>query len=147
MDDFVYRSAAEAAGLVRSGQASSLELTGAVLARIEAASPVLNAVLELRAEAALEEAAEADVAFGDGVRGPLHGVPITIKEAFNVAGLHTTWGNPEFKDYVADSDATVVSRLRQAGAIVVGKTNVPEMLADLGGPQIKSTARQTTPGT
>src|SRR5215203_2002191 len=55
--------------------------------------------------------------------GPLHGVPLTVKEAFNVEGLHTTWGNPEWKDFVADWDATVVGRLRAAGAIVVGKTN------------------------
>jgi amidase len=57
---------------------------------------------------------------------------MTVKEAFNVAGLHTTWGNPAFKDYVADADASVVRRLKQAGAIVVGKTNVPFMLADFG---------------
>jgi Amidase len=57
---------------------------------------------------------------------------MTIKEAFNVAGLHTTWGNPLFRDYVAARDATVVARLKQAGAIVVGKTNVHFMLADFG---------------
>jgi amidase len=57
-------------------------------------------------------------------------VPTTIKEAFNVAGLHTTWGNPAFEDYVADWDATVVSRLRKAGAVIVGKTNAHFMLAD-----------------
>src|ERR1700730_13184395 len=55
---------------------------------------------------------------------------MTVKEAFNVAGLHTTWGNPAFKDFVADSDATVVRRLKQTGAIIVGKTNVHFMLAD-----------------
>jgi amidase len=60
----------------------------------------------------------------------LHGVPITVKEALNVTGLHTTWGSPAFKDYVADWDATVVARLRQAGAIILGKTNAHFMLAD-----------------
>lgn len=60
----------------------------------------------------------------------LHGVPMTIKESFNVAGLHTTWGNPAFKDFVADADATVPRRLEQAGAIIVGKTNVAFMLGD-----------------
>jgi amidase len=60
----------------------------------------------------------------------LHGVPITVKEALNVSGMHTTWGNPALTDYVADWDATVVARLRQAGTIIVGKTNAHFMLAD-----------------
>src|SRR5215216_1690594 len=123
--------AAGAAAMVRRGKVSSRELTELVLARIDAANPDLNAVVEVRREAALEEAAAADEAVARGERvGPLHGVPMTIKEAFNVAGLHTTWGNPAFKEYVADSDATVVRRLKQAGAIIVGKTNVHAMLAD-----------------
>jgi amidase len=80
-----------------------------------------------------EEAAAADRAVAGGARlGPFHGVPMTVKDSFDVAGLHTTWGNPEFADYVADTDATVVRRLRDAGAIVVGKTNVHFMLADFG---------------
>ncbi len=104
-----------------------------LLARIEAVNPALNAVVELRPEAALREAVAADEASARGdAAGPLHGVPMTIKDSFNVAGLHTTWGNPAFKDFVADSDATVVRRLRQAGAIIVGKTNVAFMLADFG---------------
>jgi amidase len=90
-------------------------------------------VVELRPEAALREAVAADEAIvrGDDA-GPLHGVPMTIKDSFNVAGLRTTWGNRAFKDFVAGSDATVVRRLRQAGAIVVGKTNVAFMLGDFG---------------
>jgi amidase len=103
-----------------------------LLARIDAVNPALNAVVELRLEAALQEAAAADQAIAQGVLRPLQGVPMTIKESFNVAGLHTTWGNPAFKDYVADSDATVVRRLKEAGAIIVGKTNVHFMLADFG---------------
>jgi amidase len=102
-------------------------------ARIEAVNPALNAVVELRREAALREAAAADEATARGdATGPLHGVPMTIKDSFNVAGLHTTWGNPAFKDFVADSDATVARRLKRAGAIIVGKTNVAFMLADFG---------------
>jgi amidase len=126
-----FQSAATAAAMVRRGQVSSRELTELVLARIDAANPDLNAVVEVRQEQALREAAAADeaVARGEPV-GPLHGVPMTIKEAFNVAGLHTTWGNPEFREFVADQDATVVRRLRQAGAVVVGKTNVAFMLGD-----------------
>jgi len=116
--------------MVRRGKVSSRELTELVLARIDAANPDLNAVVEVRREAALEAAA-ADEAVARGERvGPLHGVPMTIKEAFNVAGLHTTWGNPAFKEFVADQDATVVRRLKQAGAVIVGKTNVAHMLGD-----------------
>ena len=120
-------TAGAAAAAIAAGEVSSRELTETVLRRIEAVNPQLNAVVELRAEHALEEAAAAD---GVEAKGPLHGVPITVKEAFNVAGLHTTWGNPAFKDYVADWDATVVSRLREAGTVIVGKTNAHFMLAD-----------------
>jgi amidase len=127
----LFGSAAWAAAMVRRGQVSSRELTELVLARIDATNPDLNAVVEVRREAALREAAAADEAVVRGeATGPLHGVPMTIKEAFNVAGLHTTWGNPAFKEFVADSDATVVRRLRQAGAVVVGSTNVAFMLGD-----------------
>jgi amidase len=129
----LFQSAAAAAAMVRGGKVSSRELTELVLARIDAANPALNAVVEVRREAAPREAAAADEAVARGERvGPLHGVPMTIKEAFNLAGLHTTWGNPEFKEFVADQDATVVRRLRQAGAVVVGKTNVAFMLGDFG---------------
>jgi amidase len=121
------RTAGDAAAAIAAGEISSRELTEAVLRRIEAVNPQLNAVVELRAEEALSEASLADQA---AAAGPLHGVPITVKEALNVAGLHTTWGNPAFRDYVADWDATVVARLRHAGAIIVGKTNAHFMLAD-----------------
>jgi amidase len=120
-------SAGDAAEAIAAGQISSRELTEAALRRVEAINPQLNAVVEMRGEEALSEAELADRA---GADGPFHGVPITVKEALNVAGLHTTWGNPAFKDYVADWDATVVERLRQAGAIIVGKTNAAFMLAD-----------------
>jgi amidase len=126
-----FPSAAAAAAMVRGGEVSARELTELVLARIEAANPGLNAVVELRWEAALAEAAAADAALARGAgTGLLHGVPVTVKEAFNVAGLHTTWGNPAFKEFVADQDATVVRRLKQAGAVIVGKTNLAFMLGD-----------------
>ncbi len=103
-----------------------------MLARI-AADTTVNAVVETRAEFALQAAAEADRAVADGRElGPLHGVPMTVKECFNVAGLHTTWGNPAFANYVAEWDAAVVERLSRAGAIIVGKSNVHTMLADFG---------------
>src|ERR687894_478941 len=129
----LFRSATEAAEAVRRKEISSRELTGIPPARTGAATPAVNAVVELRREAALREAVAADEAIARGEdAGPLHGVPTTIKEAFNVAGMRTTWGNPAFKDFVADSDATVVRRLKEAGAIIVGKTNVAFMLSDFG---------------
>jgi amidase len=130
LDAFVFQSATDAADMLRRKQVSSRELTELLLAQIDAVNPSLNAVVELRREQALREALMADEQLADDDRGPLLGVPITIKEAFNVAGMHTTWGNPACKDYVADSDATVVERLKQAGAVIVGKTNVHFMLAD-----------------
>jgi amidase len=132
MSETLFRSATEAAEMVRRKEISARELTEMLLARIDAVDPAVNAVVELRREAAVREAAAADQAMARGVPGPFHGVPMTVKESFNVAGLHTTWGNPAFKEYVADADATLVGRLRQAGAIIVGKTNVHFMLADFG---------------
>src|SRR5918992_5251336 len=133
MQATLFQSATDAAQAVRHKEVSSRELTEMLLTRIEDANPALNAVVELRREAALQEANAADEATAHGEEaGPLHGVPMTIKDSFNVAELHTTWGNPAFKDFIADSDATVVRRLRQAGAIIVGKTNVAFMLADFG---------------
>jgi amidase len=132
MIETLFQSATDAAGILRRTEISSRELTELLLARIEAVNPALNAVVELRRDAALLEAAAADLEIARGVVRPLLGVPMTIKESFNVAGLHTTWGNPAFKDFVADWDATVVARLREAGAIIVGKTNVHFMLADFG---------------
>src|ERR671915_797551 len=133
MQATLFQSATDAAQAVRHKEVSSRELTEMLLTRIEDANPALNAVVELRREAALQEANAADEATARGEdAGALHGVPMTIKDTFNVAGLHTTWGNPAFEDFVADWDATVAGRLRRAGAIVVGKTNVALMLADFG---------------
>jgi amidase len=132
VNEILFRSASEVADLLRRREVSSVELTELLIERVDAVNPALNAVVELRSEAALDEAAAADRSIADGVEEPLLGVPMTIKESFNVDGLHTTWGNPAFKDYVADWDATVVQRLKHAGAIVVGKSNVAFMLGDFG---------------
>ena len=133
LQELLVRPATDVARLLRRRELSSRELTEALLARIEAVNPVLNAVVELRGEEAVAEAAAADeAAAAGGELGPLHGLPMTIKDGFDVAGLHTTWGNPAFKDYVAGTDATVVRRLRRAGAIIAGKTNVAFMLGDFG---------------
>ena len=133
MDDILTQPATDVARMLRGRELSSRELTEAQLARIEAVNPGLNAVVELRGEQALAEAAAADEATARGGQlGPLHGLPMTVKDGFDVAGLHTTWGNPAFADHVASADATVVRRLRQAGAVILGKTNVAFMLGDFG---------------
>jgi amidase len=121
-------TAEEVAEQIRAGRVTSREVTEQLLARIAADTDV-NAVVEVRPEYALAAADAADAA---PPVGPLHGVPMTVKDCFDVAGLHTTWGNRAFAEYVADRDATVVERLQRAGAIVVGKSNVHTMLADFG---------------
>src|SRR5215510_14473747 len=130
MDQALFQSATDAARMLSRREISSRDLVEKLLARVDAVNPVLNAVVELRRENALQRAEAADQAIARGDRRPLLGVPMTVKDSFDVAGLHTTWGNPAFKDYVAESNATVVRRLEQAGAIIVGKTNVHLMLAD-----------------
>ena len=132
-------TAGEIAERIRTGRVTSREVTEELLARI-ANDTRVNAVVEVRSEHALAEADRADARLAErggrvergGAVGPLHGVPVTVKDCFNVAGMRTTWGNPAFAEYVADRDATVVERLQRAGAIVVGKTNVHAMLADFG---------------
>jgi amidase len=132
-ETLLFQSVSDTAQAIRRKEVSSRELTELLLARIDDANSAVNAVVELRPDVALREAGATDEATARGdATGPLHGVPMTIKDSFNVAGLHTTWGNPAFREFVADSDATVVQRLRQAGAIIVGKTNVAFMLGDFG---------------
>ena len=125
--DLAAASAGAIARAIRAKQISAREAVAACLARIECVNPSLNAVVALRADEALRdaEAADAALARGDAV-GPLHGVPVTIKDSFDTAGLVTTWGTPGRKGFVPDADATAVARLRAAGAIVLGKTNTPE---------------------
>ncbi len=131
MDDLPLRSASELAALVAGKQLSALELVDYFIRRIESHDDQLNAVVCRQFDTALAAAAAADKALSRGATlGPLHGVPITVKEALDVEGLSTTWGLPPLKDNIADRDAEAVTRLRDAGAIVLGKTNVPTALAD-----------------
>ncbi len=121
-----YLSTTAQAALIRSRQVASEELVGRYLERIERFNPKLNAVVAL-AEDALARAKEADAALASGAAlGPLHGVPMTIKDCFDTAGVISTWGTLGREDFVPDADATVVARLKAAGAILVGKTNTPE---------------------
>jgi amidase len=127
MTALIYASVTELAQAIQSKQVSSVEVVKAHLDRIEALNPKLNAVVELTAQAALEQAAQADQALAkDGPKGPLHGVPMTIKDSFDTAGVVSTWGTPGRANTIPDQDATVVARLKAAGAILVGKTNTPE---------------------
>ena len=127
-----FGTASGLARAIRNGKLTSREVTDAHLDRIARLNGPLNAVVAVDREGAMKAARAADrmAAKKDGRLGPLHGVPITIKEAFDVAGLHTTSSHPPLKDNVAGTDATLVARLRAAGAVILGKTNVPELCAD-----------------
>src|SRR6516164_601908 len=106
------------------------ELVELVIARIEDLDSRINAIVVRDFERAREAARAADLALARGERRSLLGIPFTVKEAINVAGLPTTWGFPEFKDFVSKEDAVVVTRAKNAGAILLGKTNVPLGLGD-----------------
>ena len=125
-----YATAAELAADLRAGRISSVELLNRSIERIEKFDSQINAVVTRDFERARSSAAAADAALGRGERLPLLGVPVTVKDAFNVAGLPTTWGIPGTENALAAEDAVVVRRLKAAGAIVIGKTNVAMHLAD-----------------
>ncbi len=130
-EPLAFKSAATLAELIRSKAVSSVELTRYFIERIERYDETLNAIPVRDFEAALSAAAAADAALARGEPlGPLHGLPMTIKESYDIAGLPTTWGNPAWKDNIADQDSATVTRLKQAGAHFMGKTNVPFMLGD-----------------
>jgi len=131
MGKYIYRSAVELAQLIRDGEATSTEVVKEHLARIQQLNPELNAVVELLEDEALKTAAECDAEAKQGnFRGPLHGVPMTVKEQYWVKGTRSTLNANMLKDWVAPEDAVIVSRLRKAGAIILGKTNVPKNLID-----------------
>ena len=130
-DSLAFSSAHELARRVRDRKIGALELLDAHLARVERLNPRINAVVVQRAEEARRIARERDAATAKGAElGPLHGVPMTVKESFDIPGLPTTWGFPEHTGNVASQPALAVERLERAGAVVFGKTNVPVALAD-----------------
>ena len=124
-------SAGELAAAVRARRASALELCDAAIARIERLDGPINAVVVRDFERARAQATACDerVAHGD-TEGALLGVPMTVKESYNIAGLPTTWGLPQFRDFRPTEDAVLVKRLKAAGAVILGKTNVPPALDD-----------------
>jgi Asp-tRNA(Asn)/Glu-tRNA(Gln) amidotransferase A subunit family amidase len=116
------------AALLATRQVTSTELTKMYLARLERHDPTLNCVITLTADLALEQAAEADKKIRAGrYLGPLHGVPFGIKDLFSTKGLPTTWGAEPYARQVFDYDATVVTRLREAGAVMVAKLSTGEL--------------------
>jgi amidase len=123
-------SAIELVEALAAKKVSAAELVDAAIARIDARDQDINAVVVRDFGRAREQADAADAALARGERRPLLGLPMTVKESHNVAGLPTTWGMPEAKGWIAQTDSVGVQRLKAAGAIILGKTNVPVMLAD-----------------
>jgi amidase len=125
-----FASALEAAEAIRAKRISSLELTEQTFRRIDKYNPQLNAFAYQLREEALVRAKLADQSMGRGTLGPLHGVPIHVKESFAVAGRPCTWGIPALKDAKAGENSVAVTRLLGAGAVLIGGTNVPIHLGD-----------------
>jgi amidase len=129
--DLAFRSASALARALRGRKIGCLELLDAYLARVERYNPKLNAIIWQDRAGARKRAKAADRALAKGeIWGPLHGVPMTVKESFDVAGAPTTWGDPVLASNIAKTDALAVGRFKAAGATLFGKTNVPLMLAD-----------------
>ncbi len=128
--DLHYLCANDLAEALRTRRVSAIELVEAVIARIETLDAKINAVVVRDFDRARTAAHAADKAIARGETRPLTGVPVTVKESFDVAGLPTSWGDPRFRRVTPAQDALAVARLKQAGAIVIGKTNVPAWLAD-----------------
>ncbi len=130
MTDLCDMTAVALRAAIAAKTVSPVELLEACLARIAAVNPAVNAVVALDAERARRSAREAEAAvMAGGSLGPLHGLPVAIKDTQDTAGLRTTFGSPLFADRVPEADEACVARLRAAGAIVIGKTNTPEFAA------------------
>ena len=131
MSEIALRTASALAVDIRERRIGCLELLDHYLARVERINPALNAIVVMDVDGARARAAAADAALAKGeVWGPLHGIPMTIKESYDVIGMPTTWGVPALKDNVPSTNAAAVDRLLDAGVVLFGKTNVPLLLAD-----------------
>jgi Asp-tRNA(Asn)/Glu-tRNA(Gln) amidotransferase A subunit family amidase len=127
-DDLCALTAVELAARIRAKQVSAREVMTAHLARIERINSQVNAIVTLVAERAMADAARADEALARGeTPGPLHGLPVAHKDLVDTAGIRTTRGSPFFRDHVPTDDALIVTRIRAAGAVTLGKTNTPEL--------------------
>ena len=126
-----YKSADQLAKLIKDKEISSVELLDYYISRVEKYNSDINAIIVKDYEKAKKAALKADEELSKGnILGPLHGVPMTIKDSYDLAGTVTSRGNPALKDNVASKDALSVERLKNAGAVIFGKTNVPFNLAD-----------------
>lgn len=129
-EDLSWASASQLAQALARREIGALEATDAAIARIEARDGPINAVVVRDFDRARTAAKAVDAALSRGERGPLLGVPMTVKESHNVAGLPTTWGFEHAKGWIAPADSLGVARLKAAGAVILGKTNVPVSLSD-----------------
>lgn len=130
--DLIFTSVKQLASKIRAGHTSASGVLEAHLSQIEAHNPPLNAIVTLDVEGARQRAREADEALARGeLWGPLHGVPFTLKDCHSTAGMRTTAGHPPLADHVPDRDGTVSNRLKAAGGILLGKTNVSQLLVDI----------------
>ena len=125
-----YRTASEQVADLAARRVSAVELLDQSIARIDGLDKHINAVVVRDFDRARRAAVAADQALARGERRPLLGLPMTVKESYNIAGLPTTWGIAAFKDWQPAEDSVVVERLKAAGAVIIGKTNVPVGLAD-----------------
>ena len=131
MNDIAFRSATELAQMIRNGKMSSRELLDIYLQRIETHNPRINAVVTMDVEGARLQAKKADEMAAKGkFMGPLHGVPVTIKDGFETAGMRTTSGATIYENHIPRTHADAVQRYVDAGAVIMGKTNVPKFCAD-----------------
>jgi len=129
--DLGLASATEALAALRARRVSAVELTRLMLARIERLNPKLNAIVNVVGESAMARAREADRALAQGKPlGSLHGLPVTVKDTFEIASVRTTAGFEPLRNHVPKEDAGVVARLRAAGAVILGNTNVPPLAGD-----------------
>ncbi|MET8876238.1 amidase [Nocardia sp. NPDC004604] len=128
--EWSFLAAEQLSAALRAGEVTSVELTDEAIARIERDDKVINAICVPDFDRARAAARSADQARARGEDRPLLGIPVTVKESYNIAGMPTTWGMPMHRNYVPSEDAVQVSRLKAAGAVILGKTNVPFMLRD-----------------
>ena len=130
IENYATATATELVAALKAKQVSSVDVTETAIARIEAMDGAINAVVVRDFDHARKAAAAADVALAAGGQGALLGLPMTVKESYDLAGFPTTWGLEIYRDHRAETDSVVVQRLRAAGAVILGKTNVPPSLAD-----------------
>jgi amidase len=125
-----FKTAVEMSAALKAKEVSAVELAQDAIGRIERHDARINAICVRDFDRALTAAREADAARARGESKPLLGIPLTVKESYNVAGLPTTWGFPAQKDFIAPEDALTITRVKDAGGVILGKTNVPVGLGD-----------------